>query len=128
VNKKNDLRFRLLSNLLIMPLFFVAQNTVANEKFGSPNPEFIIRSCQEVVEIYKARDEKRFMASQRTSLAEAMRAGYCLGLLAMTSCKRGYYKKDWMIAAKRIGELSPDLDANQNAKSIDILGHGACAQ
>lgn len=98
----------------------------AKDQFRSPNPEFIIESCKEVIEIYKARDEKKFMASQRTSLTEALRAGYCIGLITMTACERGSYKNDWMKAAKLISDLDPQLADNKRAKPIAILGHGSC--
>ena len=44
--------------------------------------DFLIGACQEVVEIYNARGEGKFIASQRTSLNEGIKAGYCLGVVS----------------------------------------------
>lgn len=51
---------------------------------------FLVSACQEVVDIYDARGEKKFLASQRTSLAEGIRAGYCLGVIAQYREEAGY--------------------------------------
>ncbi|MCV2402934.1 hypothetical protein OFY17_08580 [Marinomonas sp. C2222] len=79
---------RVVSVLLFMAL---SVNTFARNdiplKSGS---NFLISACQEVVDIYDARGEKKFLASQRTSLAEGIRTGYCLGVIAQYREEAGY--------------------------------------
>jgi hypothetical protein len=104
----------------------LSQVTLAKENFTRPDSELVIKSCKEVVEIYKSRDEKRLLASQTTSLIEALRAGYCIGLLSSTSCESKYRKTNWFIAAKRIAELDPSLKENHHASPDDVLAYGAC--
>jgi hypothetical protein len=113
---------------LVALIIILSASPLLNAKdiFRSPDPEFIIESCKEVIEIYKSRDEKKFLASQRTSLAEGLRAGYCIGLLTMTACERSYSKNDWMKAAILIAGLDPRLEENRRAKPMDILVHGRC--
>ena len=51
---------------------------------------FLVSACQEVVDIYDARGEAKFLASQRTSLAEGIRTGYCLGVIVQYREEAGY--------------------------------------
>ena len=114
---------RLLLGLLAISF---SQLSLAKGNFDRPGNELVIQSCKEVVEIYKSRDEKRLLASQTTSLSEAMRAGYCIGLLATTGCQSRFMKSNWLDAAKRIAELNPALDENKRASLADVLAYGAC--
>lgn len=52
--------------------------------------DFLVSACQEVVEIYDAHGEAKFLASQRTSLAEGIRTGYCLGVIVQYRESAGY--------------------------------------
>lgn len=112
--------------LLGLVVILFSQLTTAKGNFDRPDNELVIQSCKEVVEIYKSRDEKRLLASQTTSLSEAMRAGYCIGLLATASCQSSFMKSNWLDAAKRIAELDPTLEENQRAKLGNVLAYGAC--
>lgn len=119
--------FRVISigcSLILMCL--VTQISYAKKAFDKTDPIFMIEACKEVMEIYKARDEKRFMASQRTSLAEAMRAGYCIGALQQMNCRNRHSTNHWMKAAQLIAQLDVNLRDNQILKPFDILAHGAC--
>jgi len=116
-----------LKKLLIAAMaILLSLPTFAKGSFGRPDSALVIKSCKEVVEIYKSRDEKRLLASQTTSLSEALRAGYCIGLLTSTNCELDYRKTTWLIAAQRIAELDPNLNGNQKASFGDVLSHGAC--
>ncbi|WP_345316158.1 hypothetical protein [Ferrimonas gelatinilytica] len=67
----------------------------------------LVQSCAELVDIYESRDEKKFLASQRTSLSESFRAGYCRGVLEQhrasnnRHCSSDWYKRAKFIAALR---------------------------
>ncbi len=111
---------------LVLTICTLTVNVYAKKAFDNSDPIFMIESCKEVVEIYKAKGEKRFMASQRTSLAEAMRAGYCIGALQQITCRNRFSKRNWMVAAKSIAQLDVNLRENQVLKPLDILAHGAC--
>ncbi len=111
---------------LVITMYALAVNVHAKKAFDNSDPIFMIEACKEVVEIYKSKDEKRFLASQRTSLAEAMRAGYCIGALQQITCNNRFSKRNWMVAAKSIAQLNVNLRENKVLKPLDILAHGAC--
>lgn len=69
------------------------------------DPEYLIQGCKEVVAIYAKRDEKRLAAKLTTSVSEALRAGYCRGML--DEYRRSYKcgTNDWLIQAQNIAEL-----------------------
>lgn len=95
---------------IVMIIAFLAAPVSAKEAlFDKNDAQFLVDSCREVVEIFKQRDETSFLASQRTSLAESMRAGYCIGVLQQYS-KRSqpcrYMRSDWFSTAKAIAEVS----------------------
>lgn len=83
---------------------------------ASTNPEKLVESCVELVNIYKKRDEMRFAAAQTTSLSEAMRAGYCRGVLDEFQRSYRCHTDDWLSQAATIAshafENPIDLDAD----------------
>jgi len=70
--------------------------------------EILIHSCQEYVAIYDRRGEKGFMASVSTSVAEAMRAGICRGILdehnehGRYRCDNQWYQQALFIAKQDV--------------------------
>jgi hypothetical protein len=52
-------------------------------------------SCQELIAIYDKKGDQRFIAGMSTSVAEAMRAGICRGMIEEhtnhSRCNRGWY-------------------------------------
>ena len=74
-------------------------------------------SCAELVNIYKSRQEQRFLAAQTTSLSEGLRAGYCLGVLEQYSknhyrCRSNWFKRATFIARQQ------GLDSYFNEKEL----------
>lgn len=77
--------------------------------------QLLIQGCAEVEAIYESRDKKNLLAGINTSVAEALRAGYCKGVLEQ-------YRRnpkvncwgDWVGQARRIAEYaykdSPNAD------------------
>jgi hypothetical protein len=67
----------------------------------------LIQGCSELTGIYKNQDEKRLLAAQMTSLSEALRGGYCRGVIDEYRRSEGYYdcrSVDWLQQAKYIAQ------------------------
>lgn len=71
---------------------------------ANDDPKHLIQSCQELVGIYSKRDEKNFAAGLTTSLSEALRAGYCMGVVDEYRRNTRCYVDDWYSQAKKIAE------------------------
>ncbi len=71
---------------LVLSSNALARSDIPLEK-GS---EFFIDACREVVDIYDARGKEKILAAQRTSLAEGIRTGYCLGVIVQYRETAGY--------------------------------------
>lgn len=76
--------------LVLLSLTFSVNAFSRNDIPLKSGSEFLISACQEVVDIYDARGEKKFLASQRTSLAEGIRTGYCIGVIVQYREEAGY--------------------------------------
>ncbi|WP_157822840.1 hypothetical protein [Shewanella sp. ALD9] len=93
----------------------------------SDDAEFLVQACQEAVSIYKSRDEKALLASVRTSSSEAMRAGYCIGVLQQyirqnSSCGYSRYRKtNWYPIALLIADVSFGVNAVDRTTSSTAL-------
>lgn len=83
-------------------------NTYAKPGFGDNDPAFLISACRAVNLIYNAKDQKKWLASQTTSLSDALRAGYCLGVLEQFKCGWPRSQPGTLIEqAKRVAKLEP---------------------
>jgi len=75
--------------------------------------KLLIQGCAEVEAIYNRRGEKNLFAGINTSVAEALRAGYCKGVLEQ-------YRRnpkvncwgDWVGQARRIAEYADKRSPN----------------
>ncbi|WP_221739974.1 hypothetical protein [Stutzerimonas xanthomarina] len=90
---------------------------------ASTDPSRLVESCAELVDIYVKRDQLRFAAAQTTALSEAMRAGYCRGVL--DEYRRHYQcrRSDWRDQAEIIARHSP---AQLEELDVDDLLAKAC--
>jgi len=71
--------------------------------------ERLVEGCTELTEIYKNKNEKRFLAAQMTSLSEALRAGYCRGVIDEYRRGEGRYEcsyVDWLQQATYIAQYA----------------------
>ncbi|RUO47805.1 hypothetical protein CWE21_08200 [Pseudidiomarina aquimaris] len=117
--------FKSLIPTLIVLISLMPLAADAKGSFEKPDAEFLIGACQAVTEIYNAHNEKRFLASQTTSLADAMRAGYCLGVMKQYQCRR-LGKYSLFESARRVA-ISDDESSDNRHTSIDrILQQGVC--
>jgi len=74
--------------------------------YSAIDSDFLISSCQELVAIYDKRGEERFLAGISTSVAEAMRAGICRGMLEEHSQHSRRCSADWYEQALYISSSS----------------------
>lgn len=87
---------------VVMFLLSIFQSNLVQ---ASNDPEHLIQSCQELVAIYNKRGEKYLAAGLTTSLSEALRAGYCMGVV--DEYRRNYEcdTDSWFRQAQAIAEL-----------------------
>ncbi|MCK4794539.1 MAG: hypothetical protein KAV87_63000 [Desulfobacteraceae bacterium] len=67
-------------------------------------PDTLATSCQELIAIYDKKGDQRFIAGMSTSVAEAMRAGICRGMIEEHANHNRCYKK-WYDMASLIAEM-----------------------
>lgn len=84
--------------------------------------DFLISACQDLVGIYDRRGKERFLAGISTSVAEAMRAGICRGMLEEHArqslrCFAGWYQQALYISS---------LDTDQ--EDVELILDRACAK
>lgn len=76
--------------------------------------KLLIQGCAEVEAIYNRRGEKNLFAGINTSVAEALRAGYCKGVLEQYRRSGGCYRTDWIKQAQQIGQESDSQHISVN--------------
>ena len=69
---------RLFSVFIFLLLISFNHNAAARE---APSVQHFVEGCSELVGIYESRSKQRLLAAQTTSLSEALRAGYCRGVI-----------------------------------------------
>jgi hypothetical protein len=99
----------LLLTLLSLPL---------QPSLASTDPARLIESCTELVNIYDKRDQLRFAAAQTTSLSEAMRAGYCRGVLDEYQRKHQCSSSNWREQANTIAQHAHEQPDTQDVDSL----------
>lgn len=83
------------------------------------------QACSAVIQIYEAREQERLLAGITTSRSEAMRAGYCKGVIESYQLRlQGRCRVDWYVQAVRIGRSEgPD-----NIPIDDVLRRTCASQ
>ena len=91
---------------------------------ASDDPQYLIQSCQELVDAYTEADQLRTIAKVASSFSEALRAGYCMG--RVDEYRRSYKcaTDDWFEQAARIAEMPESFSART---SVDELLEHFCA-
>lgn len=86
--------------LLVLVLLFTSIAVQADNKDG----ERLIKGCNELMGMYKNKNEKRLMTSLTVSSSDAMLAGYCMGVvkMAVSQHKNRCYTRDWYQLAEYI--------------------------
>tara|TARA_R110001606_G_scaffold361754_3_gene514960 strand:+ start:18134 stop:18475 length:342 start_codon:yes stop_codon:yes gene_type:complete len=106
-----------LYTLMIVFLLNVLQSSIVQ---ANNDPEHLIQSCQELVSIYTKRGEKHLTAGLTTSLSEALRAGYCMGVVDEYRRRNECNTNDWLRQAQAIAELP--LSFAKRASVEQLLG------
>lgn len=91
---------------IVLPIAYLLFSLYVPATQAKDDPEHLIQSCQELVDIFAKRDQQRLLAGVATGLSEALRAGYCMGVV--DEYRRHYEcaTDDWFIQAKRVAEMS----------------------
>ena len=104
---------RKLVSILALISVLLSSSVLSKEPLLSyEDPKFLQRSCQEVIEIFNQHGNPGTYAALHTSMAEAMRAGYCIGVVQQymkqsKNCySRRYNSGDWFEMASAIANLS----------------------
>ena len=109
---------RKLTAALLLATFATLSTTAVRAETES---ERLINGCSELVDIYDEHEKARFMAAQVTSLSEAMRAGYCQGVIDEYRRTSNCQVESRMAMAKRIANMQ-----NLKASDTDTLLMSAC--
>jgi hypothetical protein len=89
----------------ILPIACLLASLCVPVAQANDDSDHLIQSCQELVEIYARRDQQHLLAGLTTSSSEALRAGYCRGVLDEYRRSGGFCaQSDWYAQAARIAE------------------------
>lgn len=86
--------------------------------------ERLAKACRDLVTIYEKRDQKSTLAGWTTSVADALQAGYCRGVVEEYRRNRNCRPSDWHEQAKRIADLGPSF---VESTSVNEMLAGSCA-
>lgn len=119
--------------LVVLLIFSFSFSLQAKEApFQADDVEFLQQSCREVVEIFENKDQSGSYAALHTSMAEAMRAGYCIGVLQQYSKQShrcyssGYRSSNWFEMAKTIANISMGKQELRRAQVSKLLKQAYC--
>lgn len=108
------------------PLVWLAASLFLSVAQADEPAEPLISNCQALVKIYQTRDEQRLLAGVSTSVSDALRAGWCKGVL--DEYRRSYTcaTNDWFTQAQKIAATSVALD--EGMPNVEGLLEKSCAQ
>lgn len=120
-----------LANLLfVIPLVLTSHFVFAKEApFQAENSAFLVQSCKEAMDIFSSQDKTGYLAAYRTSLSEAMRAGYCVGVIEQYSHNYEPYcgrKSRWFEVAQSIASVELTQHELAQTKTGELLREHAC--
>jgi len=108
-------------------LLVFSQSSLARDNNDFVGLEGFVDGCTELVHIYEKRDKKRFLAGQTTSLSEALRAGYCRGVIEQYKEQNNHYSRgchtDWYEIAEFVARQN---GAEYKFGAMDSLLETAC--
>lgn len=116
----------LRSAILGLLILTAPQVSFAKEgPFHYRDASLLIQSCQEAVDVFSSHEKTGYLAAYRTSLSEALRAGYCIGVLEQFS-EYCLGNAGWFENAKRIASLNLTQQESATTTTMDILEEHAC--
>ncbi len=120
----------LRSIILGLSILAASQSLFAKEgPFEYKDASLLVKSCQEAVDVFSSHEKTGYLAAYRTSLSEALRAGYCIGVLEQFADAYDQYcvgSADWFENAKRIASLNLTAREAVTTSTMDILEEYAC--
>jgi hypothetical protein len=122
----------ILTSLICCCLIISASLQAKETPFQADDAELLQQSCREVIEIFDRKDQAGKYAALHTSMAEAMRAGYCIGVLQQYSqqshsCHSSRYRRnDWFDMAKAIASFSIGQDEFHRIQVSALLKKAYC--
>jgi hypothetical protein len=101
--------------------------------FNSNDARFLQQSCRDVVEIFDEKGQPGSYAAFHTSMAEAMRAGYCIGSVQQYSkrphsCYSSYGRSNWLDMAKAIAGFSIGQEEFNRIQASTLLKRAYCVE
>lgn len=120
-----------LSTLLFVTIMLLpSQAPLAKEPpFRIQNAAFLVESCKEAMDIFASQEETGYLAAYRTSLSEAMRAGYCIGVIEQYSHNYEPFcggSSRWFEIAQRIASIELTQHELEQKKTGELLRENAC--
>lgn len=118
--------------VVFIGLIFSSSLQAKQTPFQTDDAELLQQSCREVVEIFEHKDKVGPYAALHTSMAEAMRAGYCIGVLQQYSQQSHscystrYASSNWFEVAKVISNLSIGAQKLQRLQVSQLLEQVYC--
>lgn len=88
------------------------------------DPKHLIQSCKELLGIYATRDQQHLLAGLVTSPSEALRAGYCRGVLDEYRRSKPCAQSDWHTQAVYIANYPANAG---ELPSVETLLRQSCA-
>jgi hypothetical protein len=121
------------SCLFLLITLFLASNSAFSKEapFQLKDSAFLIQSCGEAIEIFASQEKTGYLAAYRTSLSEAMRAGYCIGVIEhftevyVEYCGRS---SGWFEHAKSIASLELTQQELAQTDAHRLLEEYVCVQ
>lgn len=110
--------------VLNFTLALVLASAIAPCVLADEGAKHLITSCKELLRVYAKRDEQHLLAGLTTSTADALRAGYCRGVLNEFRRTHSCAQNDWFAQATHIAIYSPLAD---QLPSVDALLEQSCA-
>ena len=107
-----------MKKLMIFGAMYLALQPVYAEEY---EVELLVQGCSEVEAIYDRKGEKHLYAGITTSVSEALRAGYCKGVIDQYRRSKGCYQRDWVEQAKVIAK-----ENDSSYHSVDHLLRKSC--
>lgn len=123
---------KVVKYIVFSVLVFSCSLQAKESPFESDDAEFLQQSCRDVVEIFDGKDKAGKYAALHTSMAEAMRAGYCIGVLQQYnkqphSCYSSRYRSsNWFEMAKAIASFSIGQEEFPRIRVSTLLEKAYC--
>lgn len=123
---------KFLKYIVFIGLMFSCSLQARETPFQADDAELLQQSCREVVEIFERKNKVGPYAALHTSMAEAMRAGYCIGVLQQYSKQShscyssGYGSSNWFEMAKTIANMSMGKEELRRARMSKLLKQAYC--